>query len=109
MPIVVNGRTYYRTAEVCQMVGISRSTLFRSLKQGIFSEARHRDCRGWRLFTKEEIIRLNAKVNQIIGADHLRSGVRSAGKMQGYREEAPLVSSKTQDSLPENRNTRRAK
>jgi hypothetical protein len=61
------------------------------------------------LFTKEEIIGLNAKVNQIIETDHLRSGVGSSGKMQGYREEVPLVSSKTQDSLPENRNTRRDK
>lgn len=101
MPIVVNDQTYYRTAEVCQMVGISKSTLFRSLKQGIFSEARYRDCRGWRLFTKEEITRLNAKVNRIIEADRLRSGVMSASKMQDYREEAPSDSSKIQDSSPQ--------
>ena len=73
MPILMNGQTYYRTTEVCRMVGISKSTLFRSLRQGIFSEARRRDRRGWRLFTKEEIIRLNAEVNRIIEADHLRA------------------------------------
>ena len=73
MTIVVNGQTYYRTAEVCQIIGISKSTLFRSLRQGILSEAKHRDRRGWRLFTKEEINRLNAKVNRIIEVDHLRN------------------------------------
>lgn len=60
------------------MVGISRSTLFRSLKLGVFSEAEHRDWRGWRLFTEEEVVRLNAKVNQVV--------------------EAPSGSVKTQDS-----------
>jgi len=47
------------------MVGISRSTLFRWLKEGIFREAQHRDRRGWRLFTEDEIDRLKAEVNQI--------------------------------------------
>lgn len=105
MPIVVSGQTYYRTAEVCQIIGISRSTLFRSLKQGIFSEAKHRDWRGWRLFTKEEIVRLDAKVNKIFEADRLESSVSSAGKVPGYLEKAPSDSSKTQDRLPEDRYT----
>ena len=65
MPVTVNGQTYHRTAEVCRMVGISRSTLFRWLKEGIFREAQHRDRRGWRLFTEDEIDRLKAEVNQI--------------------------------------------
>lgn len=65
MPVTVNGQTYYRTAEVCRMVGISRTTLFRWLKEGIFREAEHRDRRGWRLFTEDEIDRLKAEVNQI--------------------------------------------
>jgi predicted site-specific integrase-resolvase len=69
MPIVMNGQTYYRTAEVCQMAGISRSTLFRSLKQGILTEAKHRDWRGWRLFTEEEITKLNERINQVVETD----------------------------------------
>ena len=71
MPIAVNGQTYYRTVEVCRIVGISKSTLFRSLRQGVFSEAAHRDRRGWRLFTKEEVDLLNAEVNRVIETDHL--------------------------------------
>ena len=65
MPVTVNGQTYYRSAEVCRMVGISRSTLFRWLKEGIFREAEHRDRRGWRLFTEGEIDKLKAEANQI--------------------------------------------
>jgi predicted site-specific integrase-resolvase len=73
MPVAVNGQTYYRTAEVCRMVGISKSTLFRSLRHGVFSEAAHRDRRGWRLFTKEEIDALGVEVNRVIKTDHSRT------------------------------------
>ena len=65
MPIMLNGETYYRTAEVCRMVGISRNTLFRWFREGVFREAKHRDRRGWRLFTEEEVSRLKVEVNRI--------------------------------------------
>lgn len=65
MAVTINGKTYYRTAEVCRMVGISRTTVFRWLKEGIFKEAGHRDRRGWRLFTEDEVARLKAEVNRI--------------------------------------------
>jgi excisionase family DNA binding protein len=65
MSVTINGTTYYRTAEVCRMVGISRTTLFRWLKDGLLREAQYRDRRGWRLFTKEEIGRLNEEFNEI--------------------------------------------
>jgi len=65
MPIVINGQTYSRTAEVCQLVGISKSTLFRCFRQGIFSEVERRDRKGWRLFTEDEIARIKAEVYRI--------------------------------------------
>ena len=65
MPVAVNGQSYYRTTEVCRAVGISRTTLFRWLKEGIFREAKHRDRRGWRLFTKDEIDVLKAEANRV--------------------------------------------
>ena len=65
MPVTLNGQTYYRTGEVCQIVSISKNTLFRWLKQGIFSQAERRDRRGWRLFTEAEIHSLKAEANQI--------------------------------------------
>lgn len=64
MSVTINGTTYYRTAEVCRMVGISRTTLFRWLKDSLLKEAQYRDRRGWRLFTKEEIGRLNEEFNE---------------------------------------------
>ncbi len=69
MAVTVNGQTYYRTAEVCRMVGISRTTLFRWLKEGIFREAEHRDRRGWRLFTEDELNSFKAEANRIVGSN----------------------------------------
>ena len=66
MPVTVNGQTYYRTAEVCRMIGISRTTFFRWLKEGILREAKQRDRRGWRLFTKDELDRFEAEANRIV-------------------------------------------
>jgi len=65
MPVTINGQIYYRTAEVCRMVCIGKSTLFRWIKEGIIKEAEHRDRRGWRLFTEDEIDRLSVEVNGI--------------------------------------------
>lgn len=65
MPVTINGQAYYRTGEVCRTVGISKSTLFRWLKQGILNKSERRDRRGWRLFTRDEIDGLKREVNQI--------------------------------------------
>jgi excisionase family DNA binding protein len=51
MPLAIKGETYYRTAEVCRLIGVSRNTLFRWLKEGKFGDSEYRDWRGWRLFT----------------------------------------------------------
>jgi predicted site-specific integrase-resolvase len=65
MPVIVNDKTYYRTAEVCQRIGISRNTLFRWLKEGIFSDVEYRDWRGWRLFTTAQVETIRAKTNHV--------------------------------------------
>ena len=65
MPIIVNGKKYYRTAEVCQMVGISRSTLFRWLRSGTFADVENVDRRGWRLFTTKDVRRLTAEAHKL--------------------------------------------
>ena len=65
MPVEINGRTYYRTAEVCQTVGIGKSTLFHWMKENIVKEAEHRDRKGWRLFTGHEIDILMAEARRI--------------------------------------------
>jgi predicted site-specific integrase-resolvase len=65
MPVVINDRTYYRTAEVCRMVGISRNTLFRWLKEGIVPDVEYRDCRGWRLFTAVQVETIRTKTDHV--------------------------------------------
>ncbi|MCD6391166.1 MAG: MerR family transcriptional regulator [Dehalococcoidia bacterium] len=65
MPVTINDQTYYRTAEVCRAVGISRNTLFRWLKEGIFSDVEYRDWRGWRLFTPAQIDIMRARTSQV--------------------------------------------
>ena len=65
MSTVINGEKYYRTAEVCQKAGISRSTLFRWLSDGSFEDVQMIDRRGWRLFSKHDLDRLTAEVKKI--------------------------------------------
>ena len=66
MPVIVNGQTYYRTSEACQIVGISRTTLLRWLKQKSLNVREYRDRRKWRLFTEDEINKLNLEANRVI-------------------------------------------
>jgi len=65
MPVVINEETYYRTAEVCRSIGISRNTLFRWLREGVISDVEYRDWRGWRLFTATQLETIRAKTNHI--------------------------------------------
>jgi predicted site-specific integrase-resolvase len=66
MPVVISNQTYYRTAEVCRIVGISRNTLFKWLKEGVLSDIEYRDCRGWRLFTEAQLETIERKTNRVI-------------------------------------------
>lgn len=65
MPVKIDGQTYYRTAEVCQMVGIGKSTLFRWIRQNIVNDAEYRDRKGWRLFAEDELRRLEAETKRV--------------------------------------------
>jgi len=65
MSVMFRGRTYYRTREACEMVGVSRSTLLRWLKSGILEDASYRDRRGWRLFSQADVRRIEAEVSRM--------------------------------------------
>ena len=65
MSVIIRGQTYYRTAEVCAIVNVSRSTLLRWLGNGTLKDASHRDRRGWRLFTEADIKRIEAEANKV--------------------------------------------
>ncbi len=74
MPVTVNGETYYRTAEICQIAGISKNTFFRWVREGSFADAQNRDRRGWRLFTEGDANRLKTEVNRINKLSNLERG-----------------------------------
>jgi excisionase family DNA binding protein len=73
MPIAINGQKYYRTSEACRMVGISRTTLLRWLRQGNLKLPEYRDRRKWRLFTEDDVDRLNHEANRISSIGQYRS------------------------------------
>ena len=58
-----DGKTYYTTAEACQIAGTSKSTFLRWVKEGSFADVDNWNHKGWRLFTEEDVGRLEAKVN----------------------------------------------
>jgi predicted site-specific integrase-resolvase len=64
MLVEINGKTYYRTAEICAKVGISRATLFRWLKAGVLKKT-FRDRRGWRMFTEKDLESMRAEAEMI--------------------------------------------
>ncbi len=82
MPITINGKTYYRTAESCRMVGISRNTFFRWLRGGSLADVEIVDRRGWRLFTEEDLERLRAEATRI--TPNTSSSMRARGR---YRKQ----------------------
>jgi DNA-binding transcriptional MerR regulator len=73
MTIEINGKTYYRTAEVCAKAGISRATLFRWLKAGVLKRT-FRDRRGWRMFTENDLHLMRAEA-EMIKVDYSRKKI----------------------------------
>ncbi len=76
MPTEINGRMYYRTAEVCQIVGIGKSTLFRWMREKVIKEAEYRDRKGWRLFTEDELRAITAETSKI-QKNHVAQGAKA--------------------------------
>jgi DNA-binding transcriptional MerR regulator len=74
MAVKINGRVYYRTAEVCQIVGIGKSTLFRWIRQNIIKDAEYRDRKGWRLFTEDELLSLKSETNKLQSNRMVKTG-----------------------------------
>jgi len=66
MPIKLNGKTYFWTAEACKMAGISKNTFLRWVNSGVFADVAHRDRRRWRLFNEAELNRLKAEAHKLL-------------------------------------------
>ena len=71
MSLIIGGNSYYRTAEVCRMAGVSKNTFLRWVRQGIILDVDKRDRRGWRIFSKEDVQRVVDEANRTsIGDDN---------------------------------------
>ena len=66
MPVVIDDQNFYKTAEVCRMIDISRNALFMWLKEGVFSDVEYRDRRRWRLFTAAQLETARTKNNHVM-------------------------------------------
>lgn len=67
----------YQAAEVARMVGVSKNTLLRWLRQGKVPETA-RDRNGWRVFSEEDVRRISAYARQIIPPDAFRASAKGA-------------------------------
>ena len=65
MPVEIEGKRFYRTNEALKIIGISKATWFRWLKDKKVDDVVHKDLRGWRLFTDEEVDRIRKYANTI--------------------------------------------
>jgi DNA-binding transcriptional MerR regulator len=61
----IGNRTYYATGEACKKAGISRSTLFRWVKEGILDDKYLKDRNGWRLFSERDIAKIRAEAFRV--------------------------------------------
>ncbi len=58
MPVIIEGKAYYRTREACRKAGISKATLFRRFDNGVLEDTMNKDGNGWRLFSEDDIYRM---------------------------------------------------
>ena len=65
MTAKIGNQVYYRTSEATRLANISRPTLLRWIKNGTVNEVVHRDRRGWRLFTREEVNMLAQEAGKV--------------------------------------------
>jgi len=78
MPVLIKGQTYYRTRDVCEMVGVSRSTLLRWISSGLIRDTATRDRRGWRLFTEADIRRIEDEAHKVNQSKSVKVGTSNS-------------------------------
>jgi len=65
MSVEIEGKRFYRTNEALKIIGISKATWFRWLKEKKVEDVAHKDLRGWRLFTDDEVEKIRKYANTI--------------------------------------------
>ena len=66
MPVTIKGATLYRISEALTLAGLSRATYFRWVRTGRVPDSRYKDRNGRRLFTIDEVRRLERVAHKLI-------------------------------------------
>lgn len=53
--IIIKGKRYYKTSEVCKILGIFRNTLYLWERKGKIPRAYRDPMSGWRLYSQKDI------------------------------------------------------
>ena len=61
----IDSEKYYTSKEVCQKIGISRSTLWRWVQKDPSNDTRYRNRNGWRLWSDEQLEVIDMHFNTI--------------------------------------------
>ena len=65
MPMIIRGKSYYLLSEASQLSGVSKRTVYRWMHQGIISGRQLRNRNGWRLFTIEDIAKIQSEAERV--------------------------------------------
>lgn len=68
MPIVLDGKEFYRIGEALQHAGLSRSTYYRWIREGRIADTDYRDRNGRRVFTRGELENLRSIAQRLVPA-----------------------------------------
>ena len=68
MPRFVDGRTVFRIGEALANAGLSRATYFRWVRIGRIPDTEFKDRNGRRVFTTEEVERLQRQANRLVAS-----------------------------------------
>lgn len=68
MPIVLDGKEFFRIGEALERAGLSRSTYYRWVREGRISDTDYRDRNGRRVFTCEELQALCSVSQRLVPA-----------------------------------------
>ena len=66
MPIEIDGTIYYKVSEASQLSGVSKSTIYRWMHEGIITDGKLRNRNGWRLFTEEDVAEIKAEAEKVL-------------------------------------------
>jgi hypothetical protein len=80
VPILVDGKRFYRIGEALAAASLSRATYFRWLKQGRLRDTHFKDRNGRRIFTESELGILVDEAKRLIEQPQLEMGFNETEK-----------------------------